>query len=117
MAKEKGQGGQFDRDFGYLMPFLDRVAQAGASLAPAARAELAKLIAGEKERFQRIQQLLAGAEGSASPEPQVRPAPSASKPAQSPRSKRAPADPPSARLTIGSLRNEAQPASPNKRWS
>jgi|SRR5205085_7162845 len=56
--------GEFDKDFGYLMPFLDKVAGAAASLAdPAARAELTKLVADEKARWARIRQLLGGASG------------------------------------------------------
>ena len=51
--------GEFDKDFGYLMPFLDKVAGAAASLAdPAARAELTKLVADEKARWARIRQVV-----------------------------------------------------------
>src|SRR5689334_1707204 len=58
--------GDFDKDFGYLMPFLDRVAGAAASLAdPAARAELTRLVADEKAKWARIRQLLGGASGQA----------------------------------------------------
>lgn len=60
--------GQFDKDFGYLTPFLDKVATAAASLTDAAaRAELTKLMAEEKTRWARIRQLLAGASGQSSP--------------------------------------------------
>jgi hypothetical protein len=56
--------GQFDKDFGYLMPFLDKVASAASSLADAtAREELMRLIADEKPRWTRIRQLLSGAQG------------------------------------------------------
>jgi hypothetical protein len=52
----------FDRDFGYLMPFLDKVAAAASGLEdPAARAELARLVADEKVRWNRIRELLRGA--------------------------------------------------------
>jgi hypothetical protein len=62
--------GEFDKDFGYLMPFLDRVAATAASLAdPAARAELTKLMAEEKTRWARIRQLLGGASGQAQATP------------------------------------------------
>jgi hypothetical protein len=55
----------FDRDFGYLMPFLDKVAAAASELQdPAARAELARLMAEEKARWNRIRELLRGAGGS-----------------------------------------------------
>jgi hypothetical protein len=58
--------GEYEKDFGYLMPFLDRVAGAAASLAdPAARAELTRLMADEKARWARIRQLLGGASGQA----------------------------------------------------
>ena len=58
--------GEFDKDFGYLMPFLDKIAGAAPSLAdPAARAELTKLMAEEKARWARIRELLGGATGQA----------------------------------------------------
>ncbi|MFL6278159.1 MAG: hypothetical protein ACJ74G_23485 [Blastocatellia bacterium] len=62
--------GEFDKDFGYLMPFLDKVAGATASLAdPAARTELTRLIAEEKTRWARIRELLGGASGRATTAP------------------------------------------------
>jgi len=54
---------EFEKDFGYLMPFLDKIAAAAsASTLPdqAARAELEQLIADEKRRWARIRQLLSG---------------------------------------------------------
>jgi hypothetical protein len=54
----------FDKDFGYLMPFLDKVAAAASTLPDAsARAELSRLMAEEKARWLRIQELLRGAQG------------------------------------------------------
>jgi hypothetical protein len=62
--------GEFDKDFGYLMPFLDKVAGVAASLAdPAARAELTKLIVDEKAKWARIRELLGGAAGQATAAP------------------------------------------------
>ncbi|HEX8697921.1 MAG TPA: hypothetical protein VF815_03705 [Myxococcaceae bacterium] len=59
--------GAFDKDFGYLMPFLDKVAAAAGDLSdPAAREELTRLIAEEKVRWQRVRELLRGASGSTS---------------------------------------------------
>ncbi|MCP3097585.1 hypothetical protein LZ198_01705 [Myxococcus sp. K15C18031901] len=56
----------FEKDLGYLMPFLDRVAAAASGLPdPAAREELARLMSEEKARWQRIQALLQGAQGAA----------------------------------------------------
>jgi hypothetical protein len=56
--------GQFDKDFGYLTPFLDKVTAAAESLSdPAAREELKRLMADEKSRWSRIRQLLSGASG------------------------------------------------------
>jgi hypothetical protein len=57
----------FDRDFGYLMPFLDKVAASAQGLEPGARAELQRLVAGEKERWAQIRQLLEGQPNAASP--------------------------------------------------
>jgi hypothetical protein len=66
MATEKGSG--FERDFAYLVPFLDKVEQAGAGLtAPGAKEELARLMAGEKARWMRMRELLAGAAGQGAP--------------------------------------------------
>lgn len=54
----------FDRDFGYLLPFMDKVAAAAAELQDAsAREELTRLMAEEKVRWQRIKDLLGGASG------------------------------------------------------
>jgi hypothetical protein len=59
--------GAFEKDFGYLMPFLDKVAASAGSLAEAAaREELARLLAGETERWARIRELLRGAAGISS---------------------------------------------------
>ena len=53
---------QFDKDFGYLMPFLDKVAAAANGLPDAAaREELTRLIGEEKQRWTRVRQLLSGA--------------------------------------------------------
>ncbi|MFY2557548.1 hypothetical protein ACN469_07975 [Corallococcus terminator] len=55
----------FDRDFGYLLPFLDKVAAAAAGLPDgSAREELTRLMAEEKVRWQRVQELLRGASGA-----------------------------------------------------
>jgi hypothetical protein len=60
--------GQFDKDFGYLMPFLDKIAAAGSNVSdPAAREELARLIAGEKSKWARIRQILSGGRAMAQP--------------------------------------------------
>jgi len=62
--------GEFDKDFGYLMPFLDKIAGAAGSLAdPAARAEFTKLLADEKAKWARIRELLGGAAGQATTAP------------------------------------------------
>ena len=97
--------GEFDKDFGYLMPFLDKVAAAAAGLAdPAARAELTKLVAEEKAKWARIRQLLGGASGQAQAAPQA-PAqtnttnPPAAAPPAAPSAAREPLS-----FTVGSLR-------------
>lgn len=55
--------GQFDKDFGYLMPFLDKVAAAANNLQEtAAREELARLMSDEKTKWARVRQLLSGSE-------------------------------------------------------
>jgi hypothetical protein len=61
---------EFEKDFGYLMPFLEKVAEAASTLPDlAARAELAQLITDEKRRWARIRQLLSGspADGASKP--------------------------------------------------
>ena len=51
--------GPFDKDFGYLLPFLDKIAQAADSMSnPAASKELKELVSGEKVRWLRIRELL-----------------------------------------------------------
>lgn len=92
--------GQFDKDFGYLMPFLDKVAAAAQALAdPAARAELTKLLADEKQRWARARQLLSGA--GASPAATDRAPVAAKPPDQPPRQDKAE---PARSFTVGSLR-------------
>jgi len=55
-------GSPFDKDFGYLIPFLDKIAAYAKELPdPVAREELVRLIAGEKMRWERIRALLSGA--------------------------------------------------------
>ena len=97
--------GEFDKDFGYLMSFLDKVAGAAGSLAdPAARAELTKLMADEKVRWARIRQLLSGAGGQAPAAPTAAPV-AGNAPAPTTTPTAAPADtrePLS--FTVGSLR-------------
>ena len=59
---------EFDKDFGYLMPFLDKIGEAARSLSnPTARQELGELVAGEKVRWARIRQLLANPQAAAKP--------------------------------------------------
>lgn len=76
---------QFDKDFGYLMPFLDKVTAAAANLSnPSARAELNQLVSEEKRRWTRIRQLLSGTPpstpqaGNAGPAAELTAAPAAS---------------------------------------
>jgi hypothetical protein len=93
--------GEFDKDFGYLMPFLDKVAGAAQTLTnPAARAELTRLVADEKAKWTRIRELLSGATGQAQPAPQVTlqsaPATSTAKPVM------ATTDPPATAPTVPS---------------
>ena len=94
----------FDKDFGYLMPFLGKVAEAASTIAdPAAREELKRLVAGEQAKWLRIQQLLSGATGQAAP--QANPSTAAAE--KAPGGATAPAEPQQAterRFTVGSLR-------------
>jgi hypothetical protein len=108
MAKPTG----FDRDIGYLMPFLERVAAAAGELPEAgAREELTRLMAEEKARWARIQQLLGGAAGRAAPAAPATPV--ASAPSTAPELARAHADginrvqPRQAGLTVGSLKRQS----------
>jgi len=74
---ENDAGAAFDRDFGYLMPFLDKVRAAGEALPLGPREELAALLAGERERWTRIRELLAGGTSSAVTPQNRAPAPAA----------------------------------------
>jgi hypothetical protein len=96
--------GQFDKDFGYLMPFLDKVAAAANNLSdPAAREELKRLMADEKPRWSRIRQLLSGASGqSPSASKTVEANPARTDPAAKPESPVTAKEPLS--FTVGSLR-------------
>ena len=88
----------FDKDFGYLMPFLDKVSASAPSLRdPAAREELTRLMAGEKERWARIRELLAGSAGSS-------PTPPPASPPDARTGERATAAPDARSFTVGSLR-------------
>ena len=52
---------EFEKDFGYLMPFIDKVAAAAGNLSDSgSRAELNQLIVDEKRRWARIRELLSG---------------------------------------------------------
>ncbi|MCI0574543.1 MAG: hypothetical protein L0Y66_27730 [Myxococcaceae bacterium] len=56
----------FERDFGYLLPFFDKVEGAAASLEdPRAREELVALMREERDRWARIRELLGGTPGKA----------------------------------------------------
>ncbi|HLT28433.1 MAG TPA: hypothetical protein VK013_00190 [Myxococcaceae bacterium] len=56
----------FERDFGYLLPFLDRVTQAASDHPDArVRAELVSLLADEKARWVRVRELLSAKPGHA----------------------------------------------------
>jgi hypothetical protein len=78
MARDSDKGA-FERDFGYLMPFFDRVEAAASDLSsPGAADELRRLIAGEKARWTRIRDLLAGSTGQgATVRPPPQPTPTA----------------------------------------
>ncbi|WNG35144.1 hypothetical protein F0U60_17030 [Archangium minus] len=112
MAKPAG----FDKDIGYLMPFMDRVAAAAGALPDAsAREELTRLMAEEKVRWARIQQLLEGAPGRSTAGGVSPPATTVvpRNPAQVPEPARARADginrvaPRAAGLTVGSLKRKS----------
>lgn len=96
--------GAFDKDFGYLMPFLGKVAEAANTITdPAAREELKRLVAGEQSKWLRIQQLLSGAAAQAAPP--AKPSPGAGEKAAV--GAPAPAEPQPVderRFTVGSLR-------------
>ncbi len=113
MAKPTG----FDRDIGYLMPFLERVAAAAAELPDAsARDELTRLMAEEKVRWARIQELLGGASGrgaspAAAPRGALsagsRPPTSATQVARSRADEINRVEPRQAGLTVGSLKRQS----------
>jgi hypothetical protein len=61
---------EFEKDFGYLMPFLDKIAAAASTLPDrGGRSELAQLIADEKRRWARIRQLLSGTASTGESQP------------------------------------------------
>ncbi|RKH69913.1 hypothetical protein [Corallococcus aberystwythensis] len=105
----------FDRDFGYLVPFMDKVAAAASELPDAsAREELVRLMAEEKVRWARIRELLQGASGSrvASKGPaQKAPAQASAQPSAAPPLARVSADGVNrvaqreSGFTVGSLKN------------
>jgi hypothetical protein len=108
MAKNSSSsdsGAPFERDFGYLLPFLDKVAAAASGLKDAAaREELSRLVAEEKVRWQRIRELLggAGARAAASaPAPALNGAPPLARASADNIHHEAPA---AAGLTVGSLK-------------
>jgi hypothetical protein len=115
MAKPGG----FDKDIGYLMPFLERVAVAASQLPDAsAREELTRLMAEEKARWARIQELLGGAPGrggapAMAPAPQVAPLAGPGAPSTAPMLARAHGDeinraqPRQAGFTVGSLKRQS----------
>ncbi|HEU4389380.1 MAG TPA: hypothetical protein VFV34_16370 [Blastocatellia bacterium] len=84
---------QFEKDFGYLMPFIKRVTEAARAFPDlAAREELSQLVSGEEARWARIADLLAGG----SPASKSSTTASATLPQT--------ADTPSFAFTVGSLR-------------
>jgi hypothetical protein len=86
---------EFEKDFGYLMPFLDKIAAAASTLPDqAARSELAQLIMDEKRRWARIRQLLSGTTSTG----ESKPAATVAGEAQTPTAKLQPS------FTVGSLR-------------
>lgn len=108
MAKPDG----FDRDIGYLMPFLERVAATADTLPDStAREELKRLVAEEKARWARIQELLGGAEGRSTSAPAAAEGPRS--PSSTPELARAHADeinrvrPRQAGLTVGGLKRQS----------
>ncbi|MFP5263981.1 MAG: hypothetical protein ACLGJB_19030 [Blastocatellia bacterium] len=100
--------GQFEKDFGYLMPFLDKVAAAAGGVAdPAAREELTRLITDEKRRWTRIRQLLSGAPGAASKQTD-RPASQAPRAGESAANGKTAARGGPLSFTVGSLRSRSR---------
>lgn len=63
----------FERDFAYLMRFLEKIEAAAASAPPEVREELSGLVRGETARWQQVQALLAKRERPKGPV-QARPA-------------------------------------------
>ncbi|HEX5735840.1 MAG TPA: hypothetical protein VF131_23640 [Blastocatellia bacterium] len=95
----------FDKDFGYLIPFLGKVAEAANTITdPAAREELKRLVAGEQAKWLRIQQLLSGATAQAAPPANPSTA-AAEKTAAGATAPAVPQPAPERRFTVGSLRS------------
>jgi hypothetical protein len=95
----------FDKDFGYLMPFLGKVAEAANTITdPAAREELKRLVAGEQSKWQRIQQLLSGATAQAAAPANPTAAVAGEKAAVAATAPAGPQPAPERQFTVGSLR-------------
>lgn len=104
MAKgdSKDSSSSFDRDFGYLIPFLEKVTNAAESMSSPAGAELRDLLSGEVAKWNRIRALLSGAASQPAPTPRTRgPAPTPS-PEQTMRE----VSPYASSMTVGSLRGK-----------
>lgn len=53
---------RFEKDFSYLMPFIDRIAAAAREIPnEASREEFTRLVSDERARWSRIREILAGA--------------------------------------------------------
>ena len=97
-------GGAFEKDFGYLIPFLEKVAAAADTVADAAaREELKRLVAGEQSRWLRIRELLSGGPSTASRQTAMPAAPVAQPSTGIPSPHGAQPSPPK-QFTVGSLR-------------
>lgn len=98
----------FARDFGYLMPFLDKVEKASSTLAePAARAEAMRLAGEEKARWSRLRALLEGAPGSATAAGPPAAPPGRAEPVRSAPAPEADVTAPRQTWTVGTLRGRS----------
>lgn len=93
---------EYEKDFGYLMPFIKRVSESARTASdPATREQLTQLVKDEEQRWTRIRELLSSSDSTTTNAPAA--TPSAERQAQAPAEQPSLTDRPY-QFTVGSLR-------------